>query len=161
MAGTNEVPANGSAATGFTSVAIDDNLMTVHVEWSGLSGLAAAAHIHCCVPLGSNVGVAVGFSGFPAAAAGVFNKTFDLLDISTYTAAFLANFGSGTASGARAALIAGLDSGSAYSNIHDALFPGGEIRANLTRVDEPAMAWLLLAGCGGLVVMRRRLSQKT
>jgi hypothetical protein len=157
MTGANEVPANGSAATGFTSVLIDDNLMTVHVDWSGLTGgLAAAAHIHCCTPLGSNVGVAVGFAGFPAAASGVFEKSFDLLDAAIYTSGFLNGFGGGTAAGARAALLAGLDAGTAYSNIHNAQFPGGEIRATLRKVDEPAVAWLLMAGCGAFVVMRRR-----
>ena len=160
MSGTNEIPANSSPATGFTSVLIDDNLMTVHVDWSGLiGGPAAAAHIHCCTPLGSNVGVAVGFGGFPASLSGVFEKTFNLLDSSIYTNSFFSVFGGGTAAGARAALIVGLDSGSAYSNIHNATFPGGEVRAILTRVDEPGIALLLLAGCGAIVVMRRRTRQ--
>lgn len=157
MAGTNEVPANGSTATGFTSVVVDGDLMTVHVTWSGLTGgTAAAAHIHCCTPLGSNVNVAVGFNGFPAAAAGTFDGSFNLLNAAIYTASFLNNFGGGTAAGAMAALINGLNSGMAYSNIHNAQFPGGEIRANLVRVDEPATRWLLVAACGAFAVVRRR-----
>jgi hypothetical protein len=98
----------------------------------------------------------VGFAGFPAAASGVFEKSFDLLDAAIYTSGFLNGFGGGTAAGARAALLAGLDAGTAYSNIHNAQFPGGEIRATLRKVDEPAVAWLLMAGCGAFVVMRRR-----
>lgn len=157
MLGSNEVPANGSTATGFTSVAIDGNLMTVHVIWSGLTGgPAAASHIHCCTPLGTSVGVAVGFGGFPASTSGTFDGSFDLLNAAIYTTSFLNNFGGGTAAGAMAALIAGLDSGMAYSNIHNAVFPAGEIRGNLVRVDEPAMAWLLMAASGAFVVMRRR-----
>jgi hypothetical protein len=157
MAGANEVPSRDTPASGFTSVLIDDNLMTVHVDWNGLiGGPASAAHIHCCTPLGTNIGVAVGFGGFPATTSGVFERTFNLLDSSIYTSGFLSAFGGGTAAGARMALIAGLDAGLAYSNIHNSQFPGGEIRANLTRVDEPAMAWLLMAGCGAFVAMRRR-----
>jgi len=157
MAGTNEVPANGSTATGFTSVVIDGNWMTVHVTWDGLTGgPATAAHIHCCIPFGSSVGVAVGFGGFPGATSGTFDGTFDLLNAAIYTSPFLNNFGGGTAAGAMAALIAGLDSGMAYSNIHNAQFPAGEIRGNLVRVDEPTTAALLMAACAAFVFVHRR-----
>ena len=161
MTGANEVPATVSTATGYTSVVIEDNLMKVHVDWTGLVAPASAAHIHCCTPLGSNIGVAVGFGGFPATQSGVFEGIFDLLNTGIYTASFLANFGGGTAAGARDALIAGLDGGRAYSNIHNSVFPDGEIRGNLVRVvAEPAMTWLLVAGCGIAFVMRRRLLEK-
>jgi len=35
----------------------------------------------------------------------------------------------------RAALLAGLNDGLAYYNIHTAAFPGGELRADLLRLD--------------------------
>ena len=35
-------------------------------------------------------------------------------------------------------LDSGLDAGTAYSNIHNATFPGGEIRGNLAAVPEPS-----------------------
>lgn len=152
MLGSNENPQNTSTATGFTSVMISGDLMTVDVTWSGLTGgLPGAAHIHCCIDPGTNVGVAVGFPEFPSLLAGTYTRTFDLLDETIYTAGFRNNFGGGTAAGAKAALIAGLDAGRAYSNIHNMQFGGGEIRANLAAIPEPSTA--ILGGAGLCLVL--------
>lgn len=161
MSGANEVPPNASTASGFITVTIDGNQMMVDLTWENLiGGNPAAAHIHCCTNPGSNVGVAVGFSAFPALASGFYSHTFDLLDSTIYTANFLNNFGGGTVEGARTALLAGFESGQAYSNIHNAQFPGGEIRANLTEagseVPEPSTA--LLLGVGLLTALGYRRS---
>ena len=53
-------------------------------------------------------------------------------------------------------VVLGLGRLGAYSNIHNAQFGAGEIRGILTRVDEPALTWLLVAGCGIAFVLRRR-----
>lgn len=163
MVGTNEVPPNASPATGFALITIDGNLMTVDLTWDGLiGGNPAAAHIHCCTDVGTNVGVAVGFPAFPATTSGTYSHVFDLLDPTIYTANFRNNFGGGTAEGARDALIAGLAAGRAYSNIHNATFPGGEIRADLgpAPVPEPSTALMLGAGLiaaiGGRKLLRRQ-----
>jgi hypothetical protein len=158
MTGANEVPPTGSPATGFTLVTINGNQMEVKVTFSGLvGGTAAAAHIHCCTPVGTNTGVAVGFTGFPAATSGTYDSFFDLTNASIYTSGFLAASG-GTAAGAQAALLAGLAANQAYSNIHNANFPGGEIRGFLRAgIPEPASWALMIAGFGlaGAALRRR------
>ena len=147
MTGAQEIPANPSTATGLADVRITGNLLTVNIFWQGLVGGApAAAHIHCCVAPGSNVGVAVGFTNFPTTLSGNYTNIFDLSLAGTYTASFINTFGGGTAAGAQAALINGLNAGNAYSNIHNATFPGGEIRANLVATPEPASIGLMATG---------------
>ncbi len=155
LLGINEVPPNASPATGFSIVTLLGNMLDVDETFSGLiGGPASAAHIHCCTPPGTNTGVAVPFTGFPAATSGSYLHDFDLTDPAVYNAAFLTANG-GTAAGAEAALIAGLDAGLAYANIHDATFPGGEIRGFLALVPEPASSILLVSALLGLAARRR------
>jgi len=148
MNGANEVPPTGSSATGLTTLTLNGDSLSVVVTFAGLTGgPASAAHIHCCVPVGTNAGVAVPFTNFPSATSGMYTNTFDLTLASTYTAAFVTAEG-GTAAAAEAALIEGLNSFQTYSNIHNATFPGGEIRGEIIATPEPATLLLL---CTGLI----------
>ena len=157
MLGSNEVPPNASPATGFATVTVMGDSLTVNISWNGLiGGDPAAAHIHCCIAPGNNVNVAVGFPGFPPTTSGTYMHAFDLLDPSIYTMSFLTDFGGGTAAGAEAALKAGLEAGEAYSNIHNAVYPGGEIRADLARIPEPSSLLLMSAGLLGIGIYARR-----
>ena len=160
LSGLNEVPPNGSNAFGSIIVTLNGNDLTVSETFSGLlGGAASAAHIHCCTIPGMNVAVAVPFTGFPSATGGTYNQVFDLSQSATYNVTFF-NGNGGTAASAEAALIAGLNSGLAYANIHNSVFPGGEIRGQLAAVPEPAtwgMTGLALAGVL-LAGLRRRIS---
>ena len=134
LVGSNEVPPTGSTATGTALVTLENDNITLDVviTFSGLTGgTASAAHIHCCVPPGQNAPVVLPFTNFPAATSGTYNNSFNLTQ-------------TGVLSGITpAALIAGLESGQAYVNIHDSTYPGGEIRGFLTAVPEPSSLALL------------------
>ena len=154
----------GATGTGNVQVTFDGvtDILAIDAVFSGLSGTTTVAHIHCCtlVPGTGTVGVAVTtgtLPGFPVGVqAGTYFVLLDLSLTSTYTGAFLNNFGGGTAAGAEAALLAGLLGGSAYFNIHSTNFPGGEIRGFL-QAPEPASLLLLGAGLAGFAVRRRTI----
>ena len=163
LSGSAEEPANQSPATGTATVTIDNANFTMRVQetFNGLLAENTASHIHCCTatPLSGNVGVATTtptFTGFPTGVtSGTYDHTFDLTDPSSYNQAFLTANG-GTASGAFDALVAGLNSGSAYANIHSSAFQAGEIRGFLTLVPEPESYAMLLAGLGIISILARR-----
>ena len=161
LEGSNEVPPNGSTAIGAIIVTLNGDLLTVQESFAGLiGGPAAAAHIHCCAPVGVNAIVAVPFSGFPSATSGIYTNTFDLTLASSYNPAFVTASG-GTVASAEATLIANLNSGLTYANIHNATFGGGEIRGQLAAlpgaaVPEPTSVSLLTIGLMALAARRRK-----
>jgi hypothetical protein len=158
--GADIVPATASTASGLISLSLTGDTLTVDIAFSGLVGGGdVASLLHCCIAPGSNVGVAMFFSGngFPLnVTSGTYHQTFDLTQTVSFNSAYITANG-GTAAGAEAALTSGLNSGMAYATIHNATFPGGEIRANLTATVPEAATWaLMIASFGALGFAKRR-----
>ena len=62
---------------------------------------------------------------------------------------------------AEATLLAGLDAGNAYLNIHTTNFGGGEIRGFLHAVPEPSTWAMMILGFAGLGFRAYRRKNKT
>jgi hypothetical protein len=110
LGGAAEVPPVTSAGKGTASISLDTTTKqaTWRVEYSGLSGPATAAHIHCGAAAGANAGVAVPLGAGPTAASPIA--------------------GSGAMTDAQ---IADLAAGKCYVNVHTDKNKGGELRAQL------------------------------
>ena len=161
LLGSSEVPGVVTTGHGLGRVTIDFDLFTMRVEasFADLIGNVTAAHIHCCIAPGANVGVASqtpSFTGFPLGVkSGSYAHTFDMTLASSYNAAFITGHG-GTVDTAFAALVAGLDAGQAYLNLHSSFRGGGEIRGLLVPVPEPTTYVMMLGGLALLGWTARR-----
>jgi CHRD domain len=109
LAGNAEVPPVQSPGKGSAQVNVDTatKQATYRVEFTGLTGPAAAAHIHCGAAAGANAGVSVPLGGA--------NPTSPITGTATMTDPQLAD----------------LQAGKCYVNVHTAQNKGGEIRGQL------------------------------
>jgi hypothetical protein len=105
-----EVPPVAGDGKGSAQINVDPATKQVswRVEYSGLSGAATAAHIHCGAAAGANAGVAVPLGMGPTAASPIS--------------------GSGAMTDAQ---LADLTSGKCYVNVHTDKNKGGEVRGQL------------------------------
>jgi hypothetical protein len=161
--GASEVPSTPSLGTGSAVVTIDvvTNLLTVSVNFTGLTTATAASHIHCCtaVPDAGTAAVATTVPTFPnfplGVTSGTYNMTFDMMLSSSWNPAFITSSG-GTPALAESTLAAGLAAGTAYLNIHTTQFPGGEINGFLVPATPEPGTWLLAGAALIWLGTRRR-----
>jgi CHRD domain len=129
LVGFSEVPAISTTGQGtFTGTVVPGPALRYRLEYSGLEGGAAtAAHIH----LGQtdvNGGVSAFLCGGgdkpPCPPSGAVRGTIDPADI-------IGPSGQGIAAGEFDEVIAAMEAGVTYANVHTEMFPGGEIRGQI------------------------------
>ena len=133
------------------------------MDFSGLTGLTTASHIHAPTPFrgAGKAGVATQvpyFVGFPlGVTSGTYDQLFNTLDASFYNPDFITANG-GTVAGAEAAFAQALAEGRAYLNSHTELYPGGEIRGFLHTPETGSAIVCFGLGLIGLEIFRRKFA---
>jgi hypothetical protein len=123
LSGTNEVPATPAGASGTATFTLTGKSLSYRVTVSGLSGDAAASHIHVG-GAGVNGNIIVPFNAAQVRTGEVASGIIDLtLPISN---------GQSTITGD--SLLFLLDHGLAYTNVHTPAHPAGEIRGQILKV---------------------------
>ncbi len=118
--GAQEVPSNGSSATGVGTVVLtaDEQYIIVNLSWSGLAAPATAAHVHGPAGPGTNASPLFTLASVPAATSGAIPEQM-----------FSVN----------AAQVDQLKRGLLYLNVHNATYSGGEIRGQLIGTPAPCL----------------------
>jgi hypothetical protein len=171
LSGANENPPTNSPGMGSVAVVLDPTAETIQIVASffDLTTPDNAAHIHCCQTMpGTNVGVATTvptFAGFPLGVTqGTYlSPLFSLEDPTFFNPAFVTL--EGGLEQAETALIAGIENGQTYFNIHTSMNPGGEIRTELDPLGAPATPIpatlpLFATGLGALGLLGWRRKRK-
>lgn len=132
LRGLQEVPPNTSTGTATLRGSLDESAqkITFTLEYRNMSDIPTAAHIH----FGQkrvNGGVVVFFCGgggkpaCPAGTSGTVTGTLVAADVVGVPA-------QGIAAGDFAGLVYAIKTGNAYANIHNAKYPAGELRGQIS-----------------------------
>jgi hypothetical protein len=139
LSGANEVPAITGAASGTATFTLTGKSLSYVVNVSGLSGNAAASHIHGAAA-GANGNILVPFVAAPVQSGQVASGTVDLTQP-------VSNGSGGTISGD--SLLTLLNKGLLYTNVHTAAHPAGEIRGQIAPAQGSASGGGSSSGGGG------------
>lgn len=135
LSGAKEVPAVTSAGSGTAIASVTPaGWLAYSITWNGLGGAATAAHIHGPADEATTAGVLINFAALPAAPNG--SSQAISLGTSGYASGQVnlkgtATFGTTAISGD--SVLALLNAGRLYVNVHTAANGGGEIRSQLKR----------------------------
>ena len=140
LRGFEEVPAISSGGQGFLFASLNDagNTLTYSLVYFGLQGRVTQAHIHIGQPA-VNGGIVLFFctnltppAGVPVpppcpntAGQNLVSGTLTAADVITQTA-------QGIAAGEFSEVVNAMQALASYANVHSDLFPGGEIRGQVT-----------------------------
>jgi hypothetical protein len=135
MIGANEVPANTSTAEARASFEMEDGAIHYKLRMRRPIDNAFMAHIHLG-PAGANGPVVVWLFGTPPATNPANVPTdFDKGDVVARGTIEASDLVGPLAGKPLDDLIAALNSGNAYVNLHSSAYPGGEVRAQVTADD--------------------------
>ena len=127
LSGREEVPANDSTATGEAIFRLSEDGTALEYELSVNITDVTQAHIHLA-PAGSNGGVVVWLYPSAPPAQLIPGRTSGVLATGSIDAGDLRGALTGQP---LSALLAEINAGNAYVNVHTSQFPGGEIRGQL------------------------------
>ena len=128
LAGANEVPARSTAASGAMGFVVRGNRVDYSIEVHGL-GAITGAHVHSAA---AGVNGPIRIALFPGPGANATSNPLTGVDGQLYEGSFEASDVVGITYDQ---LIAEMRAGTAYGNVHTTVFPGGEIRGQVRRVD--------------------------
>lgn len=143
LTGAAEVPPTPSLAGGFATFDFLTTSQTIayDVQYSGLSAPATAAHIHLG-SIGVSGPVILPFSPGPTGTSGEIMGVLTAASLINQAISGISTFSD---------IVAAAQSGLLYVNIHDGMFPAGEIRGQLLAVPELSSVALTGLGLAGLL----------
>jgi hypothetical protein len=123
LAGPNEVPPRSSGGSGAAGFTLDGNTVHYSLEVNGLGGITQS-HIHVAA-VGVNGPVKVFL--FKPTGGPTTSLNYGVLAQGSFTASDLIGISFDD-------LLSAMKSGNAYVNVHTTVYPGGEIRGQITQV---------------------------
>ena len=155
LSGANEIPANGSFASGFALISYDTvaNTYDFFLAATSLSSAVTGAHIHALADATQTAPAIVNLLVSPFSKSVSVSKLF----VNGIGVAAPGTISAGNSHPSQS-FLAALQSGLAYINVHTVNNPGGEIRGQLVAIVPELESYaMLLAGLGllGFIVRRR------